>query len=144
MWKHLFGTYFTEHPYLGYGFNAFWYLYSHRKAMQVAAGYPDPIVIADNGFVDILINNGVIGFLLFLILYIGIWYRSLSLVTTTKQNVNILPLIVMAFTLISNVSWSLLFENEAYIMLIMMIVLFACKQQKISLDPKIFPHKLSH
>jgi O-antigen ligase len=125
MWKHLFVTYFVERPYFGYGFNAFWYLYPHRKAMQLAAGYPDPIVIADNGFIDILVNTGILGFSMFLIFYFGMWFRSIQLAVKAQQTIHIFPVLIMAFSLVSNLSWSFLYENESFMMLIMMIMLFA-------------------
>ena len=68
MWTHLFSTYLSQRPILGYGFNAFWYLGSHRVAMQQMAGYLDQIVISDNGFIDILINTGFSGLILILII----------------------------------------------------------------------------
>jgi O-antigen ligase len=129
MWSYLFKTYMEKRPLLGYGFNAFWYDNFHRVNIQAVAGYPDPIVISDNGFIDILVNTGVIGFLLFLVFYFGMWWRS---VKTAKEAVNLyglFPLFLMCFTLIANISWSLLFENENFFMLAMVAVLF-CNSRK--------------
>jgi O-antigen ligase len=125
MWNHLFGTYFVERPYFGYGFNAFWYLYPHRKAMQLAAGYPDPIVIADNGFIDILVSNGIVGFSMFIVFYFGMWFRSIRLAVKAQKTIHVFPVLIMVFSLVSNLSWSFLIENESFMMLIMIIMLFA-------------------
>ena len=125
MWTYLFNTYFSKHPLLGYGFNAFWYIDSHRVAMGLAAGYPDPIVIADNGFIDILINTGYVGLILFLVFYFGVWWRSIQYARKAKDINGIFPLILMSFTLLANISWSLIFENEGFFMLIMISVLFS-------------------
>jgi exopolysaccharide production protein ExoQ len=125
MWTYLFEAYIAKRAFFGYGFNAFWYLAAHRVAMQLAAGYPDPIVISDNGFIDILVNTGYTGLILFLIFYLGAWWRSTQYALQAKDINGIFPLIVMAFTLLANVSWSLMFENEGFFMLIMLSLLFS-------------------
>ncbi len=124
MWSHLFGTYFSKRPYWGYGFNAFWYLESHEVELQHAVGYLDPIIIADNGFIDILINTGCIGFILFLIFYFVAWWRSARHAIIARDIKGMFPLILMSFTLIANISWSLIFENEGFFMLLMISILF--------------------
>jgi exopolysaccharide production protein ExoQ len=124
MWTYLFDTYISKRPFLGYGFNAFWYLNFHRVAVQLAAGYPDPIVISDNGFIDILVNTGYGGLILFSIFYFGLWWRSVKYAIKASNIIGIFPIILMSFTLLANVSWSLIFENESFFMLIMISVLF--------------------
>jgi O-antigen ligase len=132
MWSHLFDTYINQRPFGGYGFNAFWYLASHQVAMQQAAGYPDPIVIADNGFIDILVNTGYSGLILFSILYLGIWWRSLKYASKALDIKGIFPVILMLYTLLANISWSLIFENEGFFMLIMISVLFCISANTLS------------
>jgi len=125
MWTYLFNTYINERPLLGYGFNAFWYVKSHQEATQLAAGYPDPIIIADNGFIDILVNTGYIGLILFLIFYLGMWVISVKYASQAKDLFGFFPIILMTYTFLANISWSLLFENEGFFMLIMICILFS-------------------
>lgn len=125
MWTYLFEAYFDKQPLQGYGFNAFWYIRSHRVDIQQAAHYPDPIIIADNGFIDMLINTGYIGLALFLMFYFGLWWCSIRYASKAKDLSGFFPLILMAYTLIANISWSLIFENEGFFMLIMVAVLFS-------------------
>lgn len=129
MWTHLFDTYLSQRPFLGYGFNAFWYLDPHRVAMQKAAGYPDPIVIADNGFIDILVNTGILGLTLFSIFYFVLWWRSIKYAGKAKDIIGLFPVILMSYTLLANISWSLIFENENFFMLIMISVLFRISRE---------------
>jgi O-antigen ligase len=130
MWGYLFGNYFSSKPLFGYGFNAFWYAETHRIFLQHAAGYPDPIVIADNGFIDLMINNGLIGFSLFIIFYIGTWWRSVKVAFGAKEFSDFLPLALMAFSLVANLSWSLIFENENFLMLVIIAVLLRITQRE--------------
>ena len=114
---------------IGYGFNAFWYIESHQVAVQQAAGYPDPIIIADNGFIDILINTGFVGLFLFLIFYFGLWWRSIAFASKAKDIIGVFPVILMSYTLVANITWSLIFENEGFFMLLMISVLFYVTSQ---------------
>ncbi len=125
MWTYLFDTYISKRPIGGYGFNAFWYIDSYRVDIGLAAGYPDPIVIADNGFIDILVNTGFVGLILFLIFYFCAWWRSIRYAGKAREINGIFPVILMSFTLLANISWSLIFENEGYFMLIMISLLFS-------------------
>ena len=124
MWTYLFNTYFSKRPLGGYGFNAFWYIDPFRIAIGQANSYPDPVVIADNGFIDILINTGYVGLFFFAVFYVGAWWRSIGYALKARDIMGIFPLILMAYTLVANVSWSLIFENESFFMLLMISVLF--------------------
>jgi exopolysaccharide production protein ExoQ len=125
MWTHVFQTYFSTRPLWGYGFNAFWYIEPYRVEIGLAAGYPDPIVIADNGFIDILINTGYAGLGMFLLFYFGAWWRSVKIASTARDINDLFPFVLMAYTLIANISWSLIFENEGFLMLVMVSVIFS-------------------
>ncbi len=109
----------------GYGFNAFWYIEPYRVEIGLAAGYPDPIVIADNGFIDILMNTGYVGVILFLLFYLGVWWRSVQYANKVGDINDFFPIILMSYTLIANISWSLIFENEGFFMLVMIAVLYS-------------------
>ena len=124
MWSYLYNTYIVQRPIGGYGFNAFWYDEARRVAVQQAAGYPDPIVISDNGFIDLFVNTGFIGLFLFLVFYFCAWWRSIKYAWKATNINGFFPMIFMAYTLIANISWSLLFENESFVMLIMITLLF--------------------
>lgn len=125
MWNYLFSAYISKRPVLGYGFNAFWYVWEHEVDIQSVAGYPDPILISDNGFIDILVNTGIIGLGLFLLIYLGMWYRSFQVLKNGHSTVDLMPITIMAFSFIGNLSWSLLFENESFLMLVLLALLFS-------------------
>lgn len=129
MWGHLFDIYVSKRPISGYGFNAFWYIEAHRITMQQVAGYPDQIVISDNGFIDILVNTGYLGLALFLVFYAGLWGRSIVRALVVTGVDGLFPLILMAYTLLANVTWSLLFENESFFMLTMIAIMFALSRR---------------
>lgn len=125
MWTYLFDAYINKQPLFGYGFNAFWYMDAHRISIQQAAGYPDPIIIADNGFIDLLVNTGYVGLFLFLLFYMWVWWRSIKYASKAPGINGLFPIILMSFTLLANITWSLIFENESFFMLTMIAVLFS-------------------
>ncbi|MBI5951018.1 MAG: O-antigen ligase family protein [Chloroflexi bacterium] len=125
MWSHVFETYFSKHPMGGYGFNAFWYIQDHRVEIGLAAGYPDPIVIADNGFWDILINTGYIGLILFLLFYCSAWWSSIAYANKARDINGFFPVIMMLYSLAANITWSLIFENEGFLMLVLVSIMFS-------------------
>jgi O-antigen ligase len=131
MWSYLYNTYIVQRPIGGYGFNAFWYDEAHQVAVQQAAGYPDPIVISDNGFIDLLVNTGFIGLFLFLVFYFCVWWRSIKYAWKATNINGFFPIIFMSYTLIANISWSLLFENDSFIILIMITLLFCISRDKL-------------
>jgi len=131
LWTYLFSFYLSKKPLFGYGFNAFWYIEAHRLVMQLATGYPDQVIISDNGFIDILINGGFIGFALFGIFYLGVWWQCVKFSAKSNDLTGMFPVFLLAFTLIANLTWSLMFENEGFIFLTMMVVLFGISKESL-------------
>jgi exopolysaccharide production protein ExoQ len=124
MWTYVFNTYVHKQPLIGYGFNAFWYIKSHRVAIQHAAGYPDQIVVADNGFIDLIVNTGYIGLALFLMFYLGAWWVSIKHAWKATDIIGFFPITLMIFSLVANISWSWLYENEGFLILVLLSLLF--------------------
>ncbi len=128
LWSYLFSDYLGHRPLGGYGFNAFWSIEAHRVSTQLAAGYPDPIVISDNGFIDILMNTGYVGLILFSFFYFSLCWQSIKYAFKATDLMELFPLILMIYVSFANISWSLLFENENFFMLVMISALFCmCK-----------------
>ena len=130
MWSHLFDLYLSKRPFLGYGFNGFWHVLSHEVVMGEVAHYPDPIIISDNGFIDMLISGGFIGLFLFAIFYFGIWQRVVKFSFQARSIIDLFPIVLMVYIFLANLTWSLLFENEGLFMLLMVTVLFTISLPK--------------
>lgn len=108
----------------GYGFGAFWMIETVRTGLQHALGWLFPVAIADNGFLDILIHVGVIGFALFLIIWIISWIRSIQHARKYQTLTALFPLFFMVFTLLGNITFSFFMESEFLIWAIMNSVVF--------------------
>jgi O-antigen ligase len=68
---HTLWPYFLDHPFVGYGFGAFWY---PNRFYDIHHEVVWPAVVAHNGFLDELLGTGVIGLLLFL----ALWFASIQ------------------------------------------------------------------
>jgi len=134
MWSYVFETYLSQKPLLGYGFNAFWHVTDYRADIGLAAGYPDPIVIADSGFLDILFGTGYIGLILFLFFYGDAIWQSFLFALHGETILDIFPLTLLIFITVANISWTILLENESFFFLILVTTLFSTKFHSTSFN----------
>ena len=78
LWQYLFSNFYLQRPILGYGYGALWMQRSFRILMQTRHGWHFQVFFADNGFLDILLNMGLVGLLLFMAVYAPLGLRSLK------------------------------------------------------------------
>lgn len=124
LWKHLLRDVVPQHPWWGHGFGAIWTFESFRVATQQHIGWGHPVLIADDGFLDILLHVGVVGLLgLVSILIVGS-VRACRYARAGRTLPDFLPLVVMVYALVSNVAFSLLAETELLVWVLIVIVLF--------------------
>ncbi|MDX2098697.1 MAG: O-antigen ligase family protein [Leptolyngbyaceae cyanobacterium bins.59] len=116
---------FWERPLLGFGRGAFW----APGSRFAAEASPDPSLTyipphGHNGFVDLLLDIGLIGFSCFLISFGVAYIRSLSRAYETKRSENLWPLGFLTFLVMNNMTESLLlYLNTIYWVLYVAIVL---------------------
>ena len=90
-------------PLLGYGSAAFWDgLEGPSKYVELAVRAK--VAYAHNGFLDILLGIGVIGFSLFLISYLSTAIKSLILLRKTNTAEAFWPLLFLTYLILTNVA----------------------------------------
>lgn len=124
MWGILINNVVLRSPWIGYGFGAIWTIESFRVGMQHAVGWSFPVLIGDNGFMDILMHVGLIGLALFLGVWVLAWVRSIRNAFDRRKLQDFFPLVFMVFTLVANISFSLFLETESFVWLTMVAILF--------------------
>ncbi|MBN2118079.1 MAG: O-antigen ligase family protein [Anaerolineales bacterium] len=129
MWGHLLRDVIAKSPWIGHGFGALWYVGSFQVSMQQAVGWGFPIVIADNGFLDILLHVGLLGLIPFLGILVVMFIRSIKLVSQYRSLINFFPLVLMIFAIAANISFSLFLETETFIWLVMVASLFVVTRE---------------
>jgi O-antigen ligase len=124
MWAHLFKNVISLSPWIGYGFGAVWSIGSFRTSLSQAVGWTYPVMIGDNGFIDIVLSLGFIGLIPFLGVVVLASIRSIKSALSYRTLINFFPLLLMLFALLANISFSLFLETESLIWLLIVAVLF--------------------
>jgi O-antigen ligase len=119
MWTYLFRNIISQRPILGYGFGVIWSLEGFRKQLSLIVGWPNQVLIGDNGFIDILLHLGFLGLTTFLGLIVLALIRSVKHFLQMRSLTSAFPLVVIFFMLISNISLSLILESESFFWVIL-------------------------
>lgn len=124
LWIYLFNEAVLHKPWLGYGFGALWTLEEFRVGVQHLLGWPYQVVIADNGFLDILLHVGAVGFLPFVVVLFIFCGRSLRHALSQRTLMSFFPLIVFVYAVFANISFSMFLETETFVWLLIVAGLF--------------------
>ncbi len=124
MWVSALTDFASKRPVLGYGMGAFWNSLSNRLAVQQAAGWGWPVAIGDNGWLDVLLNLGGVGLVIFMLLLLVLLYRGVTRLRQGRDFGDTLPLVFLLSACLANVAFSLFFEIESGVWLILVSFLF--------------------
>lgn len=129
LWGYLLQDVVASYPVLGQGFGALWGDPNFRAQAAVPLGMVP--VIADNGFIDILLGVGVLGLACFMLVYLAAWVGAFQHFVREKRVASCMPLVVMSSSLFSNLGFSLLTEIEVLIWCLIVAVLFATSRHAV-------------
>lgn len=101
----------TQHPWLGYGYNGFWLGWDGPSALIWSSLLWQPRH-AHNGFIQLWLDLGLIGVLLFSLSFIQASLKAVAWVRSTKTLEGFWPLIFLAWMSLSNVSDSMLLASN--------------------------------
>jgi exopolysaccharide production protein ExoQ len=109
-------TRLMERPLLGFGRGAFWAPrspYALEAGLAVAPGFIPPH--GHNGFIDLLLDVGFIGFALFTVSYFIAYFRALKYAYATYEVENLWYLAFLIFLVMNNMTESfLLYKTNIY------------------------------
>lgn len=120
LWNILFRDFIPRRLILGHGFGAIWNFQEFRLQLQSQLGWRYPVLIGDNGLIDIFLHLGLVGTGLMVLLIPLAQIKSIKLAFTKKTMTGFFPLISMVFLVMSNISLSMLIEVE-YLTWVLMI-----------------------
>ncbi len=126
LWRDLIFNFWTQKPWLGYGYGALWMQRDFRYLMMERQGWSlFPVFFSDNGFIDILLNLGLAGFIPFAAMFFSCGYGSFRHAISSKNwEVFFLPLTLM-YVLVGNLSYSFLLEVDQFVWILLIITVFA-------------------
>ena len=122
LWQDLMGRVFLERPVLGHGYGALWMQKRFRIDMEIRHGWSNQVYFADNGFFDILLNTGLVGFVLFLAVYLPLGMRSFRQAIAAKHWLYFVPLLTFLYVLIGNLTYSFLLEVDQFVWMLLVIM----------------------
>lgn len=102
------------HPWLGYGYKGFW------RGMEgdSADVYYETLFMAPhahNGFLDITVELGIIGFLLFLLTYVRSCLRGISWLRLCPTSEGLLPIMYLMFIFLYNLTENTLTDPNYFV-----------------------------
>ena len=101
-------------PWLGYGLGGFWLGWQGESgAVWSAIGWRPPH--AHNGFLDMVLDLGVVGLSIFLIGYIGALIKALQAARQSSKSYELWPLFFLTFLLLSESTESALLAQNSLI-----------------------------
>jgi O-antigen ligase len=124
LWQYLISEMVSKRPWLGYGLETLWRDQVFWRSAGNAVGWGITVVNAHNGYMDILLYLGIIGLVLLLVVLIGALVRSVRSALQTPAWYGLLPLLILVYVLVTNISISYLIEFESWHWVLLVLVLF--------------------
>jgi exopolysaccharide production protein ExoQ len=123
MWGYLFQHLINQRPWLGYGYGAIWHLQGIRMELAQIFNWNAPVLIADNGFIDILLHLGIIGIAVLVSLIVLGFIRGIKYLLKERTLEAAIPILILTFGLIANITLSLILETETLVWIIALATL---------------------
>jgi exopolysaccharide production protein ExoQ len=101
----------AEHPWLGYGFRGFWSADSGAPDIWQVVGYKPPH--AHNGYINMSLDLGMIGLMLFLLNLFVSYVKSLGWLRLQKGVVGLFPVLYITFIFMYNHSENTIIEHNS-------------------------------
>lgn len=115
MWPYIVEM-IEKQPWLGYGYSGFWQMQNwNSPAAYVwrASGWMAPN--AHNGFLDIWLQLGLLGFSIFLLGFLTTLLRGLNWVRLLRGSEGLWPVLYLTYTLLTNLTeTSLMIQNDVF------------------------------
>ena len=132
LWDYLLKEYISQRPLFGYGFGAFWSFEAVRTGVQGIVGWGYPILIGDNGWIDLLLHIGWIGAIIFTAILVYIGWHSICFAIQERTIISFLSILVLVFALVGNISLSLFLELETFVWVVLICTFFSITRKKQS------------
>ena len=125
LWKYLVASIISKAPWFGSGFGAVWSQDVFRRSTQGVLGWMYPVMIGDNGFIDVALGCGLMGIFLVAGAIGQTAARSLARFLREASLESFAGFAVVGTAVVANLSYSLLFETGSMTWMLLMIVLFS-------------------
>ena len=124
VWQVLLNNVVAQRPWFGYGLETLWYFQGFQIWVAKAAGWGIPVVNGHSGYMDMLIELGLVGLALLSIVFTGGLLKTFRRALDTSTWLNLLPFLILAYILITNITISYFLEFESFHWLMLIMTLF--------------------
>jgi O-antigen ligase len=119
----------TKSPFLGYGYEAFWYISPDAIRINEMVGWDTPH--SHNGYIDLTLSLGLVGLALYLAGCVVAMRRAVALLRADDERESMWPLVYLSFTLLNQLSESSIFSSNSIVWVL--YVAAACSVTKVSI-----------
>ncbi len=113
-----------ENPWLGYGYGAFWQGLDGPSAYVLnASEFKAPN--GHNGYLDLCLELGLVGLLIYTIQYIISFQKSLIYIKNTKTSEAFWPILLLSYIVLSNLTESVLVLQNNFLWVLQLSVFFS-------------------
>jgi exopolysaccharide production protein ExoQ len=139
MWQSVYQYLISLRPWLGYGYGVIWHLQGIRDGLAEIIGWRYPVMIGDNGFIDIFLHLGIVGLVILIAMIIFGFIRGIKYLLQHRTIESAFPFVLLFFSILVNISLSLILESESFFWLLTLVVLVSIskstpKQSQIAIQ----------
>jgi exopolysaccharide production protein ExoQ len=123
LWTTIYENLISLRLWQGYGYGAIWHLQGIRDGLAALVGWTNPVVIGDNGFIDIFLHLGIAGLALLTLMILICFFRDVTYFLKHRSIESAFPLLVLVFATVANISLSLILESEYFVWMVALSLL---------------------
>jgi exopolysaccharide production protein ExoQ len=103
---------FLQRPWVGYGYSAFWMGKDGKQSAEIWEALHWSVPHSHNGFLDVLVQVGVVGLLLFFVGYVLFFYKALRCSRASTTILGLFPMLYLCFMILFNFSEGSILREE--------------------------------
>lgn len=130
IWQAAFGL-GLEQPLFGYGYRTFWVGASAEEVYHRLGFGLQHVGGAHNGYLDLWLEMGLVGFLLVLWMFVVILWRGLKALAVDADALNMLPIMVLALVIVYAVSAGVIAEQGEMAWVVLMMAWFWLANERL-------------
>ncbi len=128
MWPDLFHNSYMSRPLLGHGFGTIWMQESFRNTVQSRWAWGYQPYFSDNGYLDLLLNLGAAGLVVFLFGMIQVAVHVIQRLGAGGSWMYLFALITLFYVFMANLAYSFLFEVDYFVWSLLVLMAFLASQ----------------
>jgi exopolysaccharide production protein ExoQ len=102
-----------ERPWLGYGYSGFWLGKDGKESAGIWEALKWSVPHSHNGYLDVLVQLGAVGLLLFFVGYVVFFRQALRCARASKTVLGLFPLLYLSFMLLTNCTEGTILRDES-------------------------------